>query len=301
MNDEFNHNVKKSGEAGALWLKKIPEIINECEKKWNLRVQPPFDLTWNYVAPAIRADGTDVVIKIGFPLDKEFGTEVAALELFHGEGTERLYEKDKENSVILIERVMPGLSLSTLENDDKATRVLARVMKKLWRPLPPNHGFITIAEWSSAIPKLKVKYKDSKVPHLPLDLLDKAEDYFKELIATSAQPVLLHGDLHQDNVLSSHRDEWLAIDPKGIAGEPTYEVAAMIRNPYKKMKKNPKMKEIIIRRIKILSDELGFDSKRIYKWCFAQTMLSAVWSVEDEQNGWEHALSVARILNEIRI
>lgn len=301
MNSEFEQNVKNRGEAGALWLKKIPEIIVVCEKKWGLQVNPPFDLTWNYVAPVIRADGNSAVLKIGFPLDEEFKTEIAALKLFNGEGIEKLYEEDRENSAILIERVMPGLPLSIMEDDEEATRILSRAMRKLWKPLPPNHGFISIAEMSRAIPKLKAKYKGSEIPHLPAYLVDKAEEYFNYLIATSAKPMLLHGDLHQDNVLSSNRDGWLAMDPKGIAGEPAYETAAMIRNPYKKMENNPNMKDIMRKRIQIMAEELDFDPKRIYKWCFAQTVLSAVWSVEDEGNRWEHATNVARVLSEIKI
>lgn len=301
MNNEFEQNLKNRGEEGALWLKNIPEIIASCEKKWELKVLPPFALTWNYVAPATRSDGTNVVLKIGFPTDKEFKTEIAALEVFNGEGIEKLLEEDKENSVILIERVQPGISLSSLADDEKATRILTHVMKKLWKPLPPKHNFITIRQWSSAIPKLKEKYKDATIPHLPQYLVDKADAFFEELIATSAEPMLVHGDLHQDNILSSDRDEWLAIDPKGIAAEPAYETAAMIRNPYIKMENNRNIKKIMQKRIQIMADELGFDRKRVYKWCLAQTVLSAVWSIEDQEKRWEHSLAVAEALNEIKI
>jgi len=41
----------------------------------------------------------------------------------------------------------------------------------------------------------------------------------KHLAKISALPVLLHGDLHQDNILS-HGDDWLVIDPKGVIGFP---------------------------------------------------------------------------------
>jgi len=41
--------------------------------------------------------------------------------------------------------------------------------------------------------------------------------------------VVLHGDLHHFNILSSG-DRWLAIDPKGIIGEPEFEPAAYLEN-----------------------------------------------------------------------
>ena len=96
----------------------------------------------------------------------------------------------------------------------EATRILASVMKHLWKPLPEKHDFITIAEWSNAISQ----YHGTSGP-LPSYLVDKAERLFAELIASSAEPVLVHGDLHHENVLSSARAGWLAIDPKGVAAE----------------------------------------------------------------------------------
>ena len=72
------------------------------------------------------------------------------------------------------------------------------------------------------------QYRGTSGP-LPAHLVDKAERLFVELIASSAEPVLVHGDLHHDNVLS------------------------------------------------------------------------AVWSAEEEGRGWEHAISVAEVLDTITI
>src|SRR6266567_3540278 len=63
--------------------------------------------------------------------------------------------------------------------------------------------------------------------------------------ASSAEPVLVHGDLHHDNVLSSARAGWLAIDPKGVAAEPAYETAAMLRNPRSKLQQHPELEQIL--------------------------------------------------------
>ncbi len=294
---EFIQNAISRGDKGKKWLKDLPGIITEYEAKWSIKVLPPFQLTWNFVAPAIRADRKKVVIKIGFPKDLEFKREIEALKIFNGEGIERLLEEDSENCSFLIEQIKPGTPLSSLEDDEQATRILASVMKKLWKPLMANSNFTTVEEWSKAITELKQKY-GKNIPHIPLYLVDKAQDLFRELIATSQKSVLTHGDLHQDNVLSSDRDGWLAIDPKGIAGEPAYETAAMIRNPYQKMRNNPNAKSIIKRIIHILSQELGFDQQRILNWAFAQTVLSAVWSIEDKGKP-DHAIWIAEILNSL--
>jgi streptomycin 6-kinase len=71
------------GPAGGAWLDRLPDLVAECARRWSLTVLPPFaDLSYNYVAPAVRADGADVVLKLGFPdpeLNSQLGTEIAAL------------------------------------------------------------------------------------------------------------------------------------------------------------------------------------------------------------------------------
>lgn len=296
MTNEFIAHALQNGEEGEKWLKSIPNLIKRYEQQWDIKVAEPFHLSYNYVAPATRPDGSDVVLKIGFPKDNEFQTEVRALEVFQGEGIERLLEEDRDNAVILIERVLPGAALSTLTEDEEATRILARVMRKLWKPLPANHQFNTIQEWMRAIPKYLAK--GSLTGNMPRDLVEKANSLFEELLATSDTPMLLHGDLHHDNVLSSRRGGWLAIDPKGIAAEPAYEVAAMIRNPYPAINNFPDLPEILRKRILIFAEELGFDPERLRKWCFAQTILSGVWN-DAGVKGSEHAVKIAQILEQL--
>jgi streptomycin 6-kinase len=300
MNDDFIKHALTYGKAGEKWLKQIPDIIKTYERKWSLQVFSPYILSYNYVAPAIRKDGLKAVLKIGFPQDKEFQTEISALLLFKGEGSARVIEIDREQAVILIEQIVPGIPLSTIQNDDKATKILASVMKKLGKPLPQNHSFITIEEWTKALYEYPNRFKDNHNPPIPFKLVEKATALFKELINTSAPAVLTHADLHHDNVLTSDRDEWLSIDPKGIAAEPAYETAAMIRNPYKLIKGMNNIEKFLLNRIRILSKELNIDPKRIHKWCFAQTVLSGVWTSDDISDS-THAIKVAQALDRIII
>ena len=49
-------------------------------------------------------------------------------------------------------------------------------------------------------------------------------------MSTSKETVVLHGDLHHWNILSSEREPYLIIDPKGYFGDPGYEVGAFLAN-----------------------------------------------------------------------
>jgi len=55
---------------------------------------------------------------------------------------------------------------------------------------------------------------------LPAHLVEEAERLFEELIVSMDEATLLHGDLHHDNILAAERQPWLALDPKGLVGEP---------------------------------------------------------------------------------
>lgn len=299
MNQDFINHALSYGLKGEHWLKRIPDTIEKYEKKWHFSTNPPFDLSYNYVAPADRADGTKVVLKIGFPNDPEVQKEIDALTVFNGEGSIRLIEVDRGDSVMLLEKVIPGIPLSTIEDDEKATRILAQVMKSICKPLPENNSFITVSEWMQAIQIYKEKHYHSE-GNIPQYLIDKAMRLCEELFATSATPVLVHGDLHHDNVLSSDRESWLAIDPKGIIAEPAYETAAMIRNPYNRMKNVSNLEDVLRKRILILAEELNFEPSRIHKWCFTQTVLSAVWN-DDELKTSDHAVRVAVALHALNI
>lgn len=298
MDDEFLHNVHKHGKKGKEWLAAIPHIIKAYEKKWSLQVLSPFHLTYNYVAPVVMHDGIHAVIKIGMPWEKEFLNEIQALRVFNGDGVTKLLKEDSKNYVMLIQQIQPGTPLSTMDDDDKATRILASIMQKMQKPLPKNNSFITIFEWTEYL-----RNYPQKTPHIiPLEIAKEGIALFDYLIKSSQETVLTHGDLHHDNVLLSGDDTWIAIDPKGIAAEPLYDVAALIRNPYKKIKvmNNAAIEALFKRRIQILSKQLHKDPKRIHQWCLAQTILSGVWS-EDTPTYVEHSLRIIAALKNINL
>ena len=116
---------------------------------------------------------------------------------------------------------------------------------------------------------------------LPAQYLEKARNLSKQLLATTTKQVLLHGDLHHDNILLHEQIHWIAIDPKGVIGDPVYEVGSSIRNPIPELLENNDAKNIIKNRINLFADLLNFDHKRIINWSYVQAVLSACWAIED--------------------
>lgn len=294
--DKFTRDmVALHGAEGRAWLDRLPAVLAECAQRWNIKIGPPFaNLSFHYVAPATRADGTPVVVKACSPT-REFKREAEALRLFDGHGMARLLEYDAANEVMVLERLRPGTLLSTLEDDEQAISLAAGVMCQLWRPVPAEHPFPTVQDWGKGFQRLRHHYQGGYGP-FPPTLLEQAERLFAELNNSMAEPMLLHGDLHQENILSAQRQPWLAIDPKGLIGEPAYETGSLLRNMLPQLLQMPHPERVLARRITQISEELGFERTRVRDWGLAQAVLSSWWSVEDFGQAGEDCLVCAQIL-----
>lgn len=288
------------GAAGAGWVERLPSLLAAYAERWQLRLSPPFPNLWyNYVAPAVRANGEPVILKAGFP-GGEHLTEIEALRLYDGRGMVRLLEADVDQGVFLLERLEPGVMLLTMEDDARATSIAASIMRELWRPVPVDHPFPTVADWANrGMTGLRAEFGGGTGP-FPAGIVEEAERLFAELLSSQEEQVLLHGDLHHENILSATRAPWLAIDPKGVVGEPAYETSAWLRNP-RALLSFPNVKQTLTRRIDQFAEELGFERARIRDWSLAHAVLSAWWSYEDGGDGWQSGIEVAQHLASIRV
>lgn len=299
--DEFAATILRlRGPSAREWLDRLPATLTEYAQRWSLTLGEPYAaLSFNYVTRATRADGSPVVFKIGFTDDTELRTEAAALAAYRGRGMVALLAADLDNAVLLLERIDPGTPLTTIEDDDLATSVAANVMRCFWQPTPDRHNFPTVARWGLGFERHRQQFSGSGP--IPNALFEQAATLYRDLEASMAAPVLLHGDLHHENILAATRGPWLAIDPKGLVGEPAYETGAILRNPHEQLRTLPDARPLLARRIALLADALDLDHERIRGWGLAQAVLSAVWSLEDGDDtaGAAFAVAIAQALSDI--
>jgi streptomycin 6-kinase len=79
--------------------------------------------------------------------------------------------------------------------------------------------------------------------------------------------VLLHQDLHAENVLAAQREPCLAIDPKPLLGEREFAVAPIVRSSelgHGRRDGEPRFERLV--------SELGLDRERARGWTIAQTL-----------------------------
>ncbi|MGH3666443.1 MAG: aminoglycoside phosphotransferase family protein [Egibacteraceae bacterium] len=284
------------GAAGRSWLQRLPEVLEGCARRWRLTVGPPFALSYNYVAPAERTGGARCVIKLGVPGSPDLITEATALELLGGEGTVGLLEQDLDSGALLLERAEPGGALSALvpHRDEEATAAAATVLRRLWRPAPPKVALPSVAELGRGFRW----YRSAHGAHgpLPVRLVATAERVFAELAGSTDAAVVLHGDLHHDNLLSARRAPWLAIDPHGVVGDRAYDCAQLLTNPRPLPARSSDLQQVLTRRVDQLADLLDLDRDRVAGWGFAKAVLSEIWSCQDHGGPDGTPLRVARLL-----
>lgn len=211
----------------------------------------------------------------------------------------RLLDYDMDDRALLLERLEPGTPLYEVENDEEATSHAATVMRQLWRPVPLDHPFPTVIDWGQGFLRLRQRYEGGSGP-FPSALLEEAESLFAGLSASMTAHVLLHGDLHHENILAARRAPWLAIDPKGVVGEPAYETGAFMRNRLPDLSDTPQAMRILTRRVDQLSKELNLDRTRVRDWSMAQSVLSIWWTIEDGGSFSPADLTCAELLASIK-
>ena len=263
------------GPAGKAWLKNLSDSINHLSKLWDFQFLNSMPiLSYNYVGLVkMKRTGETAILKIS-PPGGNLQPEVKWLKCVE-KGAPEIYQYDEDLNAYLMEHLDPGHSLKGMVsegNDDEATRIICATIRNLHTQHCPKKDFLHLSELSNALDHLDGKFD--------ANLLSKARSLFHELTLDRSGDVILHGDLHHDNILACESG-WKAIDPHGYVGDPAAEVGAMIRNAVDCFPSHYQVPKIVERRLSILNDELPFGAEKIKSWAFCLTALSGAWSIKD--------------------
>jgi len=284
------------GQTGQNWLGSLAELQENLALRWSLSdLHPIQDLSYNYLVFANLSNNNPVVLKLGVP-HQELKTEIQALRAFNGTGSVRLLEADPSLGAILLERIVPGDNLLSIQDDQESTRIAAAVMKNIWKTAPFEFTFPTAAIWSQGFQRYLDKFPRNGP--LPTDLVQDAANLAKELLRSPQNQLLLHGDLHHMNILLGANKNWIAIDPKGVIGEAAFEVGSLLLNPVPKLIHWPDLKEVQKQRMLILKESLSIDQERLASWSFVRAVLSAIWSLEDGED-WNYGIKIAKVISDL--
>ncbi len=217
-------------------------------RDWGLRLGEPYPPgAAGYAVRVELPDGTPAVLKLQHT-HREDEQEADALALWDGDGAVRLLRGDGERHALLLERCEPGTPLSAGSEDPLG--VLIGLLPRLWKDATGFHTLADEVAW--------------------WDLDGEVGELARELAASQGELVLVHQDLHGDNVLAAQREPWLVIDPKPLAAEREFAVAPIVRSF-----ELGHSKRDALYRLDRLCAELGLDRERARGWTIVQT---TAWS-----------------------
>lgn len=266
------------------WVEGLPRLCAALGDRWGVHVSEPFaDCNISLVVPVDGA-GIPAVMKIPMPAAIEVGTlagdvrdrEAAALRVWSGAGAPELLAHDVATGAMLIERCVPGVTLDTIDGPE-ADLAAAAVLELLHRPPVDIGGFERLADRAAALAtELPNRFEALGQPFDPRLLADAVE-LLAQLSNPAGGDVLLHGDPHHHNILSSARRSWLAIDPLPMVGDPAYDAVQYLLFRKGDLPDPMAQWTPVIERFSRLA---GVDSERVTAWSFARLVSDAVAACE---------------------
>ncbi len=261
---------------GEAFLQKVLRDIDIYSVKWELS-----DLAFvsyfsvNCIFTGLSKQYGNIVLKIGKP-DKEALTERQALIDYSGRRFCLLYEDDIENGMRLLERIVPGTQLRDEKSLDKRLDIFCSVYDGLHISAPDPGKYPTYLNWVTRI----TDYMSKQIGCAELyDHMKLAEDICIGLTGRYTKSLLLHGDLHHDNILLDSDGCYRLIDPKGVIGDPVFDIGRFILNEAYEEAPNPEAAALAV--VKGLSCRLGIPEIVITQGFFIEAAMSECWSVEE--------------------
>lgn len=188
--------------------------------------------------------------------------------LGRGTGAARVLAIDGP-AVLMVRAAEPGTLMSLVEQgrEDDATDVLLDIASALHAPRSsrPPDGVPSVEAWFAPLASAAQRLGG------PLHASSEAAT---RLLRSLGERVVLHGDLHHENVLRFEEGGWLAIDPKGIIGERALD---HVHHVYDPDDPEPPSLEEVERRLARTANRTGADPARLRLWLLALAGLQATW------------------------
>lgn len=260
-----------------MWLDALPRVSADVLEEWDLTVDgEPMHGHCSLVVPVRTRSSRPAALKVTFAGDEESEHEHLALQRWGGAGAVRLLRADPARRAMLLERLHTD-DLGDLR-DVEACEVVAGLYRRLHVPAPPQLRRLSdrLGRW---VDRLSALPRRAPLPHR---LVEQALSIAGDLRSDAATDgVLVHGDLHYDNVLAADREPWLVIDPKPLSGDPHFEPAPMLWNRWDEVVAGGDVRGAVRRRFHTLVDGAELDEDRARDWVVLREVLNAAAELDE--------------------
>ncbi|MGW1175962.1 aminoglycoside phosphotransferase family protein [Kitasatospora sp. NPDC002543] len=254
--------VDREGAPGAAWIAGLPRLATELLDRWDCAPDGPATHGGvGLVLPVRQSAGRTAVLKVSFPHPGNVH-EPDAFAVWAGRGAVRLYERCDGQFAMLLERAS-RTTLAEVRDGDEVLTVAGRLSRRLAVPAPPGLPRLSerAADWEA-----RLRADAASLPHaLPARTVGAALATVREL--GRAQPgVLVHGDLHPRNILRAEREPWLAVDPKGYAGDRAHDGGTLLTVHALTLLDAPDQHRTVLRALDVFAEAAELDRERTRRW-----------------------------------
>lgn len=203
-----------------------------------------------------------------------------------GEYSCKVYSFDENEGQLIEERILPGTVLREERNLEKRLSVLKKIFFAIHKP---KEDGVTYLDWLADIKKFcetnQISEEWTKKAQLAYSIcLDIFEKY--------SERVLLHGDLHHDNILLRMDGSYVMIDPKGVVGPSILDLPRFILNEIGAHHEESSI-EHITRVIELISQQFEYPLEDVEKVFVMEIILANIWCIEDGENTNSEELEIA--------
>ncbi|MFC9691673.1 aminoglycoside phosphotransferase family protein [Kribbella sp. NPDC056951] len=126
-------------------------------------------------------------------------------------------------------------------------------------------------EWAEELARDAVEFAGA----LPDAVVARASAVIDELVREQPD-VLVHGDLHHRNILSADREPWLAVDPKGLIGDPAYDAVTFLKARTLVLMHGDLLQGME-RELAAYCEAAELDRQRVRRWIQLELVRTAYW------------------------
>ncbi len=255
--------------------------IDIAADKWKLRdIMCLYEKESRAVYSAEAAGWGDVIVKISED-KKELKSGFDMLKTLDGTGCCKAYEFDAALGITVIERIFPGSPLREEPNPEERVKAFYSVFQMIHTGGEDYEGHETYMDW---LERAEQFCKDNRLGEEISEKMHRACQIGREMFAKYSERVLLHGDLHHDNILLGS-DGYYMIDPKGIVGPEIFDIPRFLLNEFGYVTElaTHNIKAHLRRMLKLMAEKTGYSVEDMEKLLFMEGILEAVWRIEDAE------------------
>lgn len=234
------------------------------------------------------------ILKIGKNAEQT-ENESRILHEYNGKPFCKIYEADTANGVLLIECISPGTQLRAEPDLDKRLSIFYEVSCGMHIEPADKAIYPTYMGWVSRITEYMRCRKDYKEL---FEKMAKAEQICRRLWEKYPNRMLLHGDLHHDNILLGSNDHYYVIDPKGVIGDCVFDIPRFILNEFDE-ECGENFTDNYVHITRTLSKKFKLSEYDIRCLTYVEMCMANCWSVEDgEEPDMKSVLFTEKMMND---